>query len=154
MVDVIRAEGRNGQISFDGAAVTITREGFVARSTHGRSEKRIPIATIGAVQYKPYSVMGWGFIKFSVTGESSNRTKLGSQSKDAFTDENAVQFTKSQQPQFEALRDAIQAAQSAPVPASAPDLTEQIAKLAALHQQGVLTDEEFATKKAQLLDRI
>lgn len=36
----------------------------------------------------------------------------------------------------------------------AVDVTEQIAKLAALRDQGVLTEEEFATKKAELLARI
>lgn len=36
----------------------------------------------------------------------------------------------------------------------AVDVTEQIAKLAALRDQGVLTEEEFASKKAELLSRI
>jgi len=35
-----------------------------------------------------------------------------------------------------------------------PDLTEQIAKLAALRDQGALTEDEFAAKKAELLGRI
>jgi Short C-terminal domain len=42
-------------------------------------------------------------------------------------------------------------------PAAAPpapggeDLTDELTKLAQLHQQGILTDEEFAAKKAQIL---
>ena len=35
-----------------------------------------------------------------------------------------------------------------------PEVTEQIAKLAALRDQGVLTEDEFAAKKAELLGRI
>ena len=35
---------------------------------------------------------------------------------------------------------------------SAPSIPEQIEKLAELHQRGVLSDSEFATKKAELLD--
>jgi hypothetical protein len=35
-----------------------------------------------------------------------------------------------------------------------PDVTEQIAKLAELRDQGALTDDEFAAKKAELLGRI
>ena len=35
-----------------------------------------------------------------------------------------------------------------------PDVMEQIAKLAALRDQGVLTDEEFVEKKSELLRRI
>lgn len=38
--------------------------------------------------------------------------------------------------------------------APAHDVTEQIAKLAALHAQGILTDAEFANKKAELLERL
>jgi putative oligomerization/nucleic acid binding protein len=42
----------------------------------------------------------------------------------------------------------------APAEAAAqPDVVEQIAKLASLHDAGILTDEEFAEKKAELLER-
>jgi hypothetical protein len=34
------------------------------------------------------------------------------------------------------------------------EINEQIRKLADLHDDGVLTDEEFETKKRELLDRI
>ena len=47
------------------------------------------------------------------------------------------------------------AAAPAPAPAAAPtgmdDKIEQLKQLAELHQQGVLTDEEFAAQKAKLL---
>ncbi|MGI5187636.1 SHOCT domain-containing protein [Promicromonospora sp. CA-289599] len=35
-----------------------------------------------------------------------------------------------------------------------PDVVEQITKLASLHSAGILTDEEFAQKKAELLQRL
>jgi hypothetical protein len=45
--------------------------------------------------------------------------------------------------------------QYAPAPAAAApeedDATEQLQKLAALHTQGVLTDEEFSAAKAKIL---
>ena len=49
-------------------------------------------------------------------------------------------------------QDAQQYEQQAP-PAAAPeeDATAQLAKLAELHTQGVLTDEEFAAAKAKIL---
>ena len=40
--------------------------------------------------------------------------------------------------------------EQAPAPA-APDMSDELTKLAQLHQQGILTDEEFAAKKAQIL---
>jgi hypothetical protein len=44
-------------------------------------------------------------------------------------------------------------AASAPAPAAAPpaDPIEQLKELAALKQQGVLTDQEFAAQKARIL---
>lgn len=39
-------------------------------------------------------------------------------------------------------------------PAAPADPMEQLTKLAALKQQGLLTDEEFATQKAKLLDQL
>ncbi len=45
--------------------------------------------------------------------------------------------------------------QQAPQSAGASsDVTEQIKKLAELHDQGILTDEEFETKKKELLARL
>jgi hypothetical protein len=58
-----------------------------------------------------------------------------------------------------ANQEAAEAQQYAPPPqqyapppeAAAPDTTEELTKLAQLHTQGILTDEEFAAKKAQIL---
>jgi len=43
---------------------------------------------------------------------------------------------------------------AAAAPPAQQDVVEQIEKLASLHAAGILTDEEFAVKKAQLLDRL
>ena len=44
--------------------------------------------------------------------------------------------------------------QQAPPPQAPaePDMTEQLQDLAKLHEQGILTDEEFAAKKKEILD--
>ena len=39
----------------------------------------------------------------------------------------------------------------AAVPAAAPSMPDQLNQLAALREQGALTDDEFATAKARLL---
>lgn len=110
MAEVIAAQGRNGQVSFDGKTVTITREGFAARVSHGRGEKSIPLRQIAAVQMKPVSLMTTGFIQFTVPGEISSKVQKGGRGLDAASDENAVLFLKKQEPDFVALRDAVQAA--------------------------------------------
>lgn len=50
--------------------------------------------------------------------------------------------------QQEAAQAPVAAAPAAP---AEPDLNEQLTQLAQLHTQGILTDEEFSAKKAQLL---
>ncbi|MET3934904.1 SHOCT domain-containing protein [Arthrobacter sp. OAP107] len=39
-------------------------------------------------------------------------------------------------------------------PVTTPDVTEMISKLAALREAGILTDDEFSAKKAELLERL
>ena len=49
------------------------------------------------------------------------------------------------------LKNALQTTSAVPTQL---DPTEQLGKLADLHKAGVLTDDEFAEKKAELLKRI
>lgn len=152
-------EGHGGvTVTFDGHFVSIHRKGFLARATVGKGEKRLPITSIAAVQLKPAGPMVNGFIQFSVPGGNEAKSKFGSQTMDAVKDENSVVFTRKQQAGFEALRDDIEGAmrslhapRSAPVAAASVDLADQLGKLAALRDAGVLTEEEFAAQKAKLL---
>jgi Short C-terminal domain len=52
----------------------------------------------------------------------------------------------------EHVENYISARHAAPAPGTAaPDITEQLKRLGELHQSGVLSDEEFASAKANLL---
>lgn len=110
MTETISAQGRNGQVTFDGKTVTITREGMAARLTHGRNEKMLALRHISAIQLKPVSLLTAGYIQFTVPGEISNNKGKGARTFDATKDENSVVFLKKQQPEFEAIRAAIQSA--------------------------------------------
>lgn len=149
--------GMGGQITFDGQYVTITRKGFLARSTHGKGEKRLHISQISAIQWKPAGPVMNGFIQFTVPGGNEVRGKLGSQTSNASKDENSVLFTKKQMPEFEKLRaelDAAIVAQHAPQhtgPAPSASLADELAKLAGLRDQGILSPAEFEQQKARLL---
>ena len=55
-----------------------------------------------------------------------------------------------QQQKYAAQDAQAQQQYAAPAPAE-PDITTELTQLAQLHTQGILTDEEFAAKKAQLL---
>ena len=149
----IYAQGHNGQITVAGDWLTIERKGL-GRIGHSKGDRRIPLASIQAVQMRPAGALANGFIKFTIPGSPELRGGLN----DAMKDENAVVFTKKHQGEFDALRSHIEAylsARLAPPSAApaapAPDLADQLARLAALRDQGVLSEDEFSEQKSRLL---
>jgi hypothetical protein len=112
------------------------------------------------VQLKPAGPVYNGFIQFTVPGGIERRSSFGKHTRDAFGDENSVVFSRGQMPAFLALRDAIEevivlrSGVHASAPATTANVAEQIGQLAALRDQGILTDAEFETKKTELLARM
>jgi hypothetical protein len=152
----MEAKGKTGRITFEGQYVTIIRDTLLARSVVGKGEKRLHVGQISAVQWKPAGNLVNGFIQFTVPGGNERRSKFGSQTNDAARDENSVVFTRKQQPDFEALRGALEQAieqQHQPVaaPASPSSMADELAKLAALAQSGAITPDEFQRAKDRLL---
>jgi hypothetical protein len=153
---MIEVKGHTGQIQFDGDYVTITRKGFNARLSVGKGEKRIHISQISGVQWKPAGLLVNGFLQLTIPGGNERRSAFGSQTKSAAQDENSVIFTKKQMPEFEKLRAAIDAAIAAHHSPQAPgqssgSTADELAKLGALRDQGLLSPEEFEQQKAKLL---
>jgi len=109
-MNTITAKGHTGQVSFDGRFVTIARKGGLARMSVGKGEKRIPVKAITAVQWKPAGKMINGFIQFTIAGGVERRSRPGSSTTGAVSDENSVVFTRKQMPDFEAVRSAIEEA--------------------------------------------
>jgi hypothetical protein len=147
------AKGLGGQVSIDGDWLTINRKGVNAKMMHGLpGEKRIPIANITAVRMKEPGMTN-GYITFSLLGNVDRAQGMT----EATKDENSVIFTRNHAAEFLAIREVVEArimhgAMGAPAQAAPlPDVADQLAKLAALRDQGVLTDEEFAAQKAKLL---
>ena len=160
---VMRVKGVNGVIIFDGTWVTIDRtKGFYARTTVGKGEKKIALTQITSVRWKAPSAVVRGYISFSLAGGVETRSRFGKQTTNAAKDENAVIVAHSQAEEFLALKAKIEealGAHHAPSPAPVPtapvdDPADQLKKLADLHQSGLLTDEEFAAKRAALVDKL
>jgi Domain of unknown function (DUF4429)/Protein of unknown function (DUF2510)/Short C-terminal domain len=151
-------KGHTGQISFDGTWVTIHRKGGLARMSVGKGEKRLPVSSITAVQWKPAGAMVNGFIQFTVPGDNESRSRMGSQTTDAARDENSVVFAKKQMPDFEVLRASIEKAIATPATAvsaaAPPDALEQLRKLAELRDAGIVSPAEFDAKKTEILSRM
>jgi hypothetical protein len=105
-------KGYNGQLEFDGQMVTISRRGFVARMTIGKGEKRVPLRSIAAVQWKPAGIVN-GYIEFTIPGGNERQAGgLGRQTHRASSNENSITFTRRQQAAFSAIRDEIEQAMS------------------------------------------
>jgi hypothetical protein len=153
----IVAQGHNGTAVFDGDFVTIFRKGFRARMTVGKGDKRVPVHSITAVQWKPPGALVNGFISFTLGGGNERRSKFGSQTRSAIDDENSIVLMKKHVADFERLRYAVEQAiaeRGRPQAlVQAVDPVAQLKQLAELHQAGVLTDAEFEAKKASLMDR-
>ena len=109
----MEAKGKNGTVSFDGKFVTITRSGLNARMTVGKGEKRIPITSIHAVQWKPPGTLVRGYLAFTVPGGIEKQSRLGKATIDAAKDENAVIVGKREKAEFLVLRNEIEEALAA-----------------------------------------
>jgi hypothetical protein len=152
-------KGHTGSVRFDGEFITIIRKGFLARAGVGKGEKRIPIASVAAVQWKPAGRLVNGYIEFSISGGNEGRSRFGSATTDAARNENAVIFTRKQMSGFAELRSEIEAAIAdhhggKSAGADKPSVAELINQLAELKKKGILTTEEYNIKKAELLRRM
>ena len=90
-----------------------------------------------------------GYIQFAFMG--------GQEAKRGFWqgiwDENTVLFNAKQQIDFEHIRDEVEKRiQAENVPTSASSDADELSKLAALRDKGILTEEEFQQRKKQILD--
>jgi len=157
MEEVINAKGLNGFVSFDGQFITISRKGFLAVASFGKSEKRIPVSSITAVQFKPPSTITNGFMQFTIPGGVEQKSIFGQQGINAARDENTVVFLKKSLPDMQSIRDAVE---QAIIKLHLPQTThlqqastsDELTRLAQLHEQGVLSDDEFTVAKSRILE--
>jgi hypothetical protein len=158
------AKGYNGQVEFDGEFITIHRKGVMARASVGKGEKRFPVSSVVAVQWKPPGGLVNGYIQFTMAGGNERRASFGRQTVDAAKDENSVIVTRQQKAAFEALKAEIEAAMAArhrqppptaaappPPPSASNARLDQLRQLGELRDSGVLSDEEFEAEKAAIM---
>lgn len=138
---LLMARGLTGKMTFNGQDVCITRHG-------GKSglagERVITLGAISAVQLTA------AHLQLIVTGTLESAPGI----LNTVLDENTVVFNPEQRPAFERLATSIRTAiaeRGRGVVVAAASDADELAKLAALRDQGVLTDEEFALQKAKIL---
>lgn len=156
------AHGANADVQFDGYQVIIKRgNSFLTQVRGGMTgEKGFPVDAITSVQWQDASTLSSGFIKFLTGGSGPIQGSFGTAAITvALNDPDTVVFKKKSQAEFIQLREVVESARRAGrahQPAAAPqvDLADQLAKLGALRDAGVLSEEEFAAKKAEILARM
>jgi hypothetical protein len=151
-METITAKAFASTVEFDSATVTIRHGGW---SQFGKTVKRIPVRQITAVQWKDAGFVG-GFIQFTLGGGIERQSRFGQRVSDARKDENSVTFSVREQPVFERLRQAVEAAMVAPPAAGSADgapvdVVGQLERLAALREADAISLTEFEAAKARLL---
>jgi hypothetical protein len=132
----MEARGQNGTISFDGAVVTVTRNGFTPFAPV-RAGKHIPLGDIAEVELRQAGALVSGFLAIRPVGGGRERVA-----------EDAIFFNRRQEPQFAALREAVVGHR---VDGSGGTVGDELTKLARLVELELLTREEFDEQKAKLL---
>lgn len=150
------AVGYNGQVELSGTRIKISHRGAMGFLTQGfKGEKEILVSQISSIQLKQPGRLSRGFIQFAFVGGLESKGGLYA----SVRDENSVLFDKKHQSVFEelkrridAVRDSVSDVEKGPAPANPPVWgLEELEKLASLHQRGIITDDEFATKKKEIL---
>ena len=148
---MISFKGKQGKtISADEDFVTISQKSLLS----GTSNKKIPIRQISSVEVKKPGLMS-GYIQIAEIGASKNKG-FSSGAMQAAQDENSVLFnwasdydTALKVKTF--IEEQMAKLSTGGTVVQAVSAADELAKFKALMDQGVITAEEFAAKKKQLL---
>ena len=137
--------------------IVIVKSGLMSGQTFGGKATTFDYRNIVGIEVRSGLVQG----EFEIlAGGLGNNQQSTLRAKVNMAEQpNGLVFAKTDAPAFNALAGKIRertTAAHAPVAPVAPESSaaDEIAKFAALHAQGILTDEEWATKKAELLSRL
>lgn len=152
MSDMVKeVKGLNGTIEVYANYLIIKRKGAMAFLTQGvKGDKQIPFKNLTSIQFKEATSLVNGYIQFGVLGGMESRGGI----MDAGKDENTVMFMKKDLGGFVELRQMLEKVISESQTASAqPARSEldELEKLAGLKEKGIISAEEFESKKKQLL---
>ncbi|MEK5390231.1 DUF4429 domain-containing protein [Margalitia sp. FSL K6-0131] len=139
-------------ITLDGNFLRIKRKGFMNLANHGLDgEKTLDINNITGVQLKKAGLTS-GYIQFLVMGSRESKGGVFAATKD----ENTVMFVKKEQLMAEEIKAYVENIlankNSGTVQVNQKiDTAEELRKFKALLDDGIITEEEFAAKKKELL---
>ncbi|MBB4930022.1 hypothetical protein F4561_000842 [Lipingzhangella halophila] len=158
----LRALTAEGDGFFDGQTVRFRWNGWLASTSKGNERTReFAVADIAKVEWERQQAMEVGFLR--VVPHGAVTTAMADPEQDftclcthgskgqAQTLVMAAAITAHLRPRDEAAAPAVTAADSDD---GTQLIYDRIRELGRLHKEGLLTDEEFSTKKTELLDRL
>lgn len=149
---IIEFYGSNGQIDLYNDKLIIKRAGFIAVLSHGftKGDKTIYLNQITGIQFKEAGLLV-GYIQFTLPGGIESRRGI----MDAAKDENTVTFeafrnddARKLKERIEELVQKMRRSTSQAVHISSAD---EIRKFKQLHDEGIISKDEFEKKKKELL---
>ena len=148
----MRAAGINANLVLLEDRVRIQRKEEKTFLNQGfEGQRDILFSQISSVRLKRATTLGNGYIQFSLFGRDETRGI------EPARDENTVVFRGTHQPEFDGIKVAIETKMAAsrtivPKPQlSTISYMEELEQLASLKNKGIITEEEFAAKKRQIL---
>lgn len=145
---ILVAEGVGDVLELYEHKITIKRKGVANFLTKGlQGAKDIYLNQLTALQFKSAGFFISGYLRFGVMGGVMGRGGV----LDAAGDENTVMFTSEQEPSFQRVREALEAKLAERAVGGSGSSLDDLKKLAQLRDEGIITEEEFAAKKKQLL---
>ncbi|MDQ3158974.1 MAG: DUF4429 domain-containing protein [bacterium] len=142
-------KGYNGTIILTDDGVKIKRgaKGFLLGGGMLRGDKTIPYSSIVAVQLKKAGMTA-GYLQLTLKGGSEAKSGL----MQSTTDENTVNFHSRKNKVFLEAKDLIEEKLSAANNnKNASSGADELEKMASLKDKGIITQEEFDSKKKQIL---
>lgn len=147
-------EGKQGKtVIVAGDSIRIQNKGMLT----GMREKTLPIRNITSVEVKKPGGFA-GFLQFSVAGGAARDSSymVSGGAIDAAKDENSILFTGKDKYEtalkIKAHVEEWSAKQHSGSPSAAPtSVSDEIRKLKALCDEGLITPEQFEAKKKQML---
>jgi hypothetical protein len=143
----LEIKGVDGQLSFDGKNVMITRRGIFG-STSGFPDKVINVRQIEMITLKDATAFLNGHIFFVTAGSGLISS--------TFTNhENMIVFRKSKQKEIEEFKEAVsQAMTSSKSRTTLKLLTNDLSELVDIFKSGKISKEEFDSQKELLIENL
>lgn len=136
--------------------ITIKPKGVLGMLNKGmKGTKEIPFRSITAVQFKEAGTVWSGYIQFTIPGGNESKGGIFAATKDENTFMFAHKKNNALATEIKEFIDGeitkIHAPQAVQVAVPTTDLADEIKKLSALKDQGILSEEEFRAAKMKLI---